>query len=383
MRHIDDFIKYIKCGNNQKDYFPLHEPIFNGNEKKYVLEAIDSTFVSSVGKMIINFEKNISEYTNIKYSIACVNGTAALHTCLIVGGIKKDEEVITQALSFVATANAISYIGAKPIFIDVDLDTMGMSPIALENFLEENVELRKEGSFNKKSGNKIAACIPMHTFGFMCRIDQIKQICKKWKILLIEDAAEALGSKYKGKSSGSFGTLSAFSFNGNKIITSGGGGCLVTKNKILSKKAMHITTTAKSSSNWEYIHDNIGYNYRMPNINAALAVAQLEKLDEKILKKMTLYNLYKENFSKFGIELVSIPKETSWNYWLMSIKLSDKRERDFFLEKTNNKSIFTRPTWRLLYKLPMYSNCQKDSQKNANFLEKTIVNIPSNLVDFG
>ena len=279
-----------------------------------------------------------------------------------------------------ATSNAISYTGGVPVYVDVDIDTMGMSPTALQDFLEEHCEIREEGTFNVKTRKKIGACVPMHTFGFMCRIDKIKKICKKWNIPLIEDAAEAFGSSYKGLSAGKYGMLSIFSFNGNKIITSGGGGCIVTEKKSLFKKAKHITSTAKISSNWEFNHDQVGYNYRMPNLNAAIALGQLEQINQKIQYKKTLYEHYKENLPNMGIELVQIPENTSWNYWLMAIKLSSKKERDKFLAFTNNKKVFTRPIWKLLYKLPMYRYAQRDSQKNSIFLEKTIVNIPSNIL---
>ena len=330
--------------------------------------------------MINDFENKISSVINSKYSVACINGTAALYTSLLLAGVKKGDEVLTQALSFVATSNAISYLGAIPNFIDVDLDTLGMSSKALNDFLEENTLRLEEGTFNKKTGKKIAACVPMHTFGIMCRIDEIKKICKKWDIKLVEDSAEALGSKYKGLSAGKFGLLSSFSFNGNKIITSGGGGCIVTQSKLLHSKAKHITTTAKSSKNWEYIHDELGYNFRLPNINAAIGLGQIEQLHKKIESKKSLFELYQEFLPSMGLELTSIPKNTSWNYWLMSIKLSNKKDRDKFLKETNKNKIYTRPIWKLLYKLPMYKNCQRDAQSNAQILEDIIVNIPSNII---
>ena len=373
------FKKLLENKFNDQKTFPLHSPFFSELEKKYLIEAVNSTFVSSSGKMINSFESKISELTQTKYNVACINGTAALHISLLVAGVKPGDEVITQALSFVATSNAISYVGATPVFIDVDLDTFGMSPDSLNNFLEEFGRQTEEGTFNKKTGKKISACIPMHTFGFMCRIDQIKSICKKWNIHLIEDAAEALGSKYKGISAGKFGLVSSFSFNGNKIITTGGGGCITTQHKRLYEKAKHITTTAKSSNNWEYIHDEIGFNYKMPNINAALGLGQIENFSQKLNSKKLLYELYQDSLYKIGIELTPIPKNTSWNYWLMSVKLPNKKERDHFLKTTNFRNIQTRPIWRLLFKLPMYSKCQKDGQQNAKILENTIVNIPSNL----
>lgn len=375
----NSFSKLLKSSFNKKDLFPLHEPIFSGNEIKYVNRAIESTFVSSIGGYIDDLENKISSYTKNKYSIACVNGTAALHTSLILAGVKQGEEVLTQALSFVATSNAISYLGAKPIFIDVEIDTMGMCPMALEGFLDENTIQREGGTFNKKTGKRISACVPMHTFGFMSKIDEIKKICNKWGINLVEDAAEAFGSKYKGISAGKFGLLSAYSFNGNKIITSGGGGCIVTQNKSLFINAKHLTTTAKLSSDYEYIHDQVGYNYRMPNINAALALAQLENLTKKINEKKKLYDFYKDNLPSIGLELKEEPIDTEWNYWLMCVKLQNKKDRDLFLKETNKNKILTRPIWRLLFKLPMYKNCQRDSQKNAIYLEKRIVNIPSNI----
>ena len=256
---------------------------------------------------------------------------------------------------------------------------MGMSPIALTSFLEEFGDKRENGTFNKLTKNKITACLPMHTFGFMCRIDEIKKICDNWGINLVEDSAEALGSRFKGNYSGTFGLLSAYSFNGNKIITSGGGGCITTQNKDLYQRAKHITTTAKISKGYEYIHDQIGYNFRMPNINAALGCAQLESFQNIIDNKKKLYQFYSEQLPLIGLELAAIPKDTSWNYWLMPIILENKTDRDLFLKETNRNKIMTRPVWRLLFKLPMFNNCQKDSQKNARLLESTIVNIPSNV----
>ncbi len=374
-----NFNSLIRSIAKSQDIIGLHPPLFIGNEKRFINETIDSNYVSSVGKFVDKFEKSISSLTTSKYSIATVNGTSALQIALILGNVKQGDEVLTQALSFVATSNAISYLKAKPVFIDVDIDTMGMSPSALESFLEEFGEKRETGTYNKLTGSKISACLPMHTFGFMCRIDEIKKICLKWKINLIEDSAEALGSQYKLKYSGTFGLLSAYSFNGNKIITSGGGGCITTQDEELFKRAKHITTTAKISGNYEYIHDEVGYNFRMPNINAALACAQLESFQDIIKNKKKLYEFYAEELPSIGIELASIPKETTWNYWLIPIILETKKDRDLFLEQTNKDKILTRPIWRLLYKLPMYSECQRDSQKNALLLESKIVNIPSNV----
>jgi dTDP-4-amino-4,6-dideoxygalactose transaminase len=256
---------------------------------------------------------------------------------------------------------------------------MGMSPLSLSSFLQEFGEKRENGTYNKSTGKKISACLPMHTFGFMCRIDEIKKICKEWKITLVEDSAEALGSKFKGEFAGTFGALSAYSFNGNKVITSGGGGCITTQNKNLYKRAKHISSTAKSSGKFHYFHNEIGYNFRMPNLNAALACAQIESFQRIIERKIKLYEFYAKELPSIGIELVPIPKNTTWNYWLIPILLDDKKERDNFLKETDSFKIMTRPIWTLLFKLPMFSLCQKDSQKNALFLENKIVNIPSNV----
>jgi len=378
--NIDNTIDFIRSVYNTEGDIYLHEPRFVGNEKNYLLETIDSTFVSSVGPFVDQYEEQISKLTDTKRAVAVANGTCALQISLELAGVKSEDEVLTQALTFVATANSISYLKATPIFIDVDLDTMGLSPKALKEFLEQNVELKDDGSYNKKTGKKISACMPMHTFGFMCRIDEIVEICNQWKISVVEDAAEALGSKYKGKSSGSFGLLGAFSLNGNKIITSGGGGAITTNNIAIGDKAKHLTTTAKVPHKWEYTHDKLGYNFRLPNLNAALACAQLEQLDNMKNSKKTIFNQYKDFFHDTEINIVDIPKNTDWNYWLTSILLKNKKERDIFLEETNKQGIMTRPIWTLMYRLPMYKKVQRDSQKNAEYLEKRIVNLPSSAI---
>lgn len=377
--NVDDTINFIKSVYKTDNIY-LHEPRFVGNEKKYLLETIDSTFVSSVGPFVDQFEQEISKLTNTKKAIAVANGTCALQISLKLAGVKSEDEVLTQALTFVATANSISYLNATPIFIDVDLDTMGLSPKALQEFLEINVELKDDGSYNKKTGKKISACLPMHTFGFMCRIDEIVEICNQWKISVVEDAAEALGSEYKGRPSGSFGLLGAFSLNGNKIITSGGGGAITTNNISIGDEAKYLTTTAKVPHKWEYTHDKLGYNFRLPNLNAALACAQLEQLDNMKNSKKNIFNQYKDFFNNTEINIVDIPKNTDWNYWLTSILLKNKKERDIFLEETNKQGIMTRPIWTLMYHLPMYKKMQRDSQKNAEYLEQRIVNLPSSAI---
>ena len=378
--NITDTINFIRSIYNTKDIIHLHEPKFVGNERKYLLDAMDSTLVSQIGPYVDRFENDMSLFTGTKKTVAVANGTCALQVALRLAGIQNNDEVLTQALTFVATANSISYLGANPVFIDVDLDTMGLSPKSLEEFLNQNAELRDDGSYNKKTGKRFSACLPMHTFGFMCRIDEIVEICDKWNIPVIEDAAEALGSQYKGQSCGSFGLLSAFSLNGNKIITSGGGGAITTNNIDIGNQAKHLTTTAKIPHQWEYTHDKVGYNFRMPNLNAALACAQLEQLEIMKKSKNNIYNQYKSFLKDKGLKLVDIPENTDWNYWLMSILLDNKKDRDIFLEETNNKGINTRPIWTLMYHLPMYQNSQRDSQENAEYLEQRIVNLPSSAI---
>lgn len=369
-----DFIR----GQFQTDEFiPLHAPVFIGKEKEYLVETIDSTFVSSVGPFVDRFEAEFAKVTHTKKAVAVVNGTAALQVCLQLGGVEAGDEVITQALTFIATANAISYLNAHPVFVDVDIDTMGLSPEKLNNFLQQHAVLKNGICFNKHTGRRIAACMPMHTFGFSVRIDEISEICTHWNIALIEDAAEAIGSEFKGKPLGSFGLLSAFSFNGNKTITSGGGGAIVSNDEQLGLRAKHLTTTAKKPHSFEFIHDEIGYNFRMPNVNAALALAQLEMLPEILRNKRTLASEYAKFFSQQGINFRNELPNTKSNFWLMCIQLQNKEERDQFLKESNALGIMSRPIWQLMFKMPMYANCQRDSQENALYLEERIVNIPS------
>ena len=381
MKNSQDFANFVrKLYQVKSEPVPLHAPVFLGKERAYLMDMINSTFVSSVGPYVDDIEGKIRSYTNTEKAIAVVNGTAAIQIALRLVGVNCGDEVITQSLTFVATANAVSYNGATPIFIDVDKDTMGMSPDALKMFLEEYGEKKEDGVYNKKSGKRISAILPMHTFGFMCRVSSIKRICLDWGIPLVEDAAEALGSKSENKSAGSFGLMGAFSFNGNKIITAGGGGIIVSQNKELGVRAKHITTTAKRPHAFEYYHEELGYNYRMPNINAALLLGQFERLEDYRLSKANIYGEYEEFFSKLdgSLQLMPIPKSTSqWNYWLMSVKLGNRDQRDRFLKETNDQGIMTRPIWKLMHHLPMYEGCQRDRQSNAEHLESTIVNIPS------
>jgi perosamine synthetase len=351
-----------------------------GNEKIYLVDAIDSTFVSSVGAYVDRFEKMMAEMTGAKYAVATVNGTASLHIALKLAGVKQGEEVLSQPLTFIATANAISYEKAIPHFIDVDDDTLGMSPIALENRLKNIAEVVNGECLNKETGNRIAACVPMHTFGLPLRIDKIVDICNKYCIPVIEDAAESLGSYYKEKHTGTFGLLGTFSFNGNKTVTCGGGGAIVTNDETLANKAKHITTTAKIPHRWEYAHDQIGYNYRMPNLNAALACAQLEQLNNYIENKRDTAKKYHQFFEKLdGIEAIRELKDSYSNYWLNAIRFSSSKDRDTFLQYSNDNGIMTRPIWKLMNKMNMFESCPKGSLAVAEALEATIVNIPSSV----
>ncbi|MFA6189476.1 MAG: LegC family aminotransferase [Sulfuricurvum sp.] len=374
---FQESVDFIQNLYKTKEFIPLHEPRFTGNEKKYLNECIDSTFVSSVGKFVDQFETEFARTVGSKYAVATVNGTAALHISLILAGVERDDEVITQPLTFIATANAISYIGAKPIFLDVDLATMGLSPVALKTFLEQECIVSDKKCINRSTGKTIKACVPMHTFGHPCRIDEIKTLCDEWHISLVEDAAESLGSTYKEKHTGTFGLLGAFSFNGNKIITSGGGGVIVTDDEVLAKRAKHITTTAKIPHKWEYVHDEIAYNYRLPNLNAALLCAQLEQLQGFLNNKRKLASEYREFFKSQNIRYIQEPQESRSNYWLNAVLLDDLKQRNEFLDYTNNHGVMTRPIWALMNKLEMFKSCQCDTLTNAFFLEERIVNIPS------
>ena len=376
---FNEFINFTRGIYGKKKIIPLHEPKFVGNEKKYLNQCIDTTFVSSVGKFIDKFEKKIVKYTGAKYAVATTNGTSALHISLILAGVEQNDEVITQPLNFVASCNAISYCNAKPIFVDVDRDTMGLSPSALSSFLEKNTKIKNKKCINKKTKKIIRACIPMHSYGHPCRIDEIKKILKKYHIFLIEDAAESLGSFYKSKHTGTYGKLGVISFNGNKIITAGGGGCIITNDKILAKKAKHITTTAKIPHKWNFNHDLIGYNYRMPNLNAALLIAQLENLNYFLKSKYKIARKYEFFLKKKEYNFFKEPKNSRSNYWLNSIIFANKKQRDQFLKETNFNGIMTRPIWRLMNKLPMFKECQAINLKNANFLESRVVNIPSSV----
>ncbi|MBC7744365.1 MAG: LegC family aminotransferase [Flavobacterium sp.] len=375
-------IHFIKSQFPGQDSIPLHAPVFKGNEKNYLNDALDSTYVSSVGEYVNRFEIMMAQQTDSNYAVALVNGTNALHIAMLVCGVERGNEVLTQALTFIATANAIAYIGADPVFIDVDSDTAGMSPTALEIFLIGNAEKRNDGfSYNKRTGKKISACIPMHTFGLPGRIDEVKVICDHWNIVLIEDAAESLGSYYKGKHTGNFGKVGVFSFNGNKTITCGGGGALITNDENLAKRAKHLTTQAKVPHKWEFVHDEIGYNYRMPNLNAALACAQLEQLSRFVQNKRELAAIYHQYFDSINQPFLSDITDAKSNYWLNALIFKNIESRNSFLEESNNNGVMTRPVWQLMNRLPMFKKAERGALTNSEWIADRLVNIPSSVRD--
>jgi perosamine synthetase len=374
-----DFIKILYPDRNP---IPLHEPCFRGNEKKYLEECIDSNFVSSVGKFVDAFERKVEDYTGSKRAVAIVNGTEALHFALQLVGVRQGDEVITQPLTFIATANSIVYNRAAPVFVDVDMDTFGLSPNALFLFLNENAEIKGNECFNRYTHNRIKACVPVHTFGHPCKIDEIIDICKIWKIEVVEDAAESIGSIYKNKHTGTFGKIGVLSFNGNKTITTGGGGMLLTDDEELGKHAKYLSTQAKVAHPWEYYHDETGYNYRMPNINAALGLAQMEQLGPFLKTKRLLADKYDMFFKDLKIKFQHEPKFAQSNYWLNTILMNDRSERDEFIKFTNKFGVLTRPAWRLMNKLPMYRNCLSAKLENSYLLEDRIVNLPSSIASF-
>ena len=373
-------VKFIQEVYKTNEFIPLHEPRFIGNEKSFLIETIDSSFVSSVGEFVDRFEYDLSSFTGSEKAIALVNGTSALHLSLVLSDVQPHDYVITQSLTFVATCNAISYCKAEPIFIDVDKNTLGMSPLSLETWLENSAFIDSRNVCRlKKNKRPIKACVPMHTFGHPVEIDAIKLVCEKWQLRLIEDAAESLGSYYKGKHTGTFGELGALSFNGNKIITTGGGGALLC-NKKLYKTGKHLSTTAKKPDNIHFYHDKIGFNYRLPNLNAALGCAQLENIEKFILKKRELAKTYKKYFQNSELSFFNEPDNCRSNYWLNTLVCIDKNQRDNFLSYTNSKGVMTRPVWTPMHKLPMFSEALCDNLHNTSWLEERLVNIPSSVV---
>lgn len=380
MADYKNTIDFIKSLYGNQEFIPLAVPKFIGNEKKYLNECIDTTFVSSVGKFVDRFEEDMAKYTGAKKAVVCVSGTNALHMSLMLVGVERGDEVITQALTFIATCNALSYIGAHSVFIDVDRSTMGLSPDAMKEWLQKNAETRNGECYNKNTGRRVKACVPMHTFGHPVRIEELAALCEEWCIELVEDAAESIGSKYKGKHTGTFGKVGAISFNGNKTITTGGGGMLLFQDEELGAYAKHITTQAKIPHRWEFRHDHIGYNYRMPNINAALGCAQLENLDLYIESKRKVAAEYEEFFKNVpDVEFFVDSPDTFSNYWLNAVILKDKEAQLDFLQQTNDNDVMTRPIWELMNRLPMFEKCENDGLQNTIWFADRVVNIPSSV----
>ena len=378
-------MNYKKITNFVKDLFqeekvPLAVPVFIGNEKKYLDDCIDTTFVSSVGAYVDRFEKDVAEYTKCSHAVVTASGTTALHMSLILAGVERDDEVLTQALTFIATCNALSYIGANPVFIDVDLDTMGLSPAAVREWCIKNTEFKDGVLYNKHSGRRVKAVVPMHTFGHPIHLDEMVEVCKEYHLQLVEDAAESIGSLYKGKHTGTFGVIGALSFNGNKTITTGGGGMMLFQNKKLAEFGKHLTTQAKVPHRWEFKHDHIGYNYRMPNINAALGCAQLEHIEEYVASKRKTANEYEQFFKNVPeISFFTEPENCRSNYWLNVVLLKDKAAQQNFLQYTNDNGVMTRPIWELMNRLPMFESCETDGLKNTQWFVDRVVNIPSSV----
>ena len=375
---FDSILNFVRAHFGESHGFvPLHAPHFAANEREYVLDAINSTYVSSVGKYVEQFEVMFREYTGASYVIATVNGTAALHMALLLAGVGRNNLVITQPLSFIATCNAITYLGAQPLFIDVETSTLGLSPEKLRLFLKTNTRISNQQCIHKETGRRISACVPMHTFGHPANISELVEISEEFKIPLIEDAAESVGSKYNSKHSGTFGLLGAFSFNGNKTITCGGGGMIVTNDEKLGKLAKHLTTQAKVPHPYEFVHDQVGYNYRLPNLNAALACGQMEVLDRIIASKRSLAKKYKQFFANTEVHYVDEPSGTFSNFWLNSILFPNQTQRDAFLEHSNKNGVMVRPAWRLMNKLPMFRTCPSGDLTNAGDIEARLANLPS------
>ncbi len=376
MKEIVDFIKSLYPDQSE---IPLHAPVFLGKEKDYVLETIESTFVSSVGSFVNRFEQMICDYTGAKRAVAVVNGTSALHIALIVAGVRPGDLLLTQAFTFVATSNAIRYTRAEPVFLDIDRDTLSLSPDSLIKYLENNTykDPKSGETIDYESNRPVKACVPMHAFGMPGRIDEIIEVCENFGITVIEDAAESLGSTYKGKHTGTFGLMGIYSFNGNKTITAGGGGIIVTNDDEMADLAKHLTTQAKLSHPWEYRHDQIGYNYRCPNLNSALACAQLEEIEKIIENKRDTHKKYYDFFNDKKYNIVSEPNECRSNCWLNSVIFTSKIERDRFLSLSNKHGVITRPAWNLLNTLPMYENCIHDGLENSIDIQERLVNLPS------
>lgn len=375
--NIKSIVEFVREVYKTDEFIPLHAPVFNGNEKKYVLDTLDSTFVSSVGKYVDDFERKMESYTGTARAVATVNGTAALSAALYLAGIKRGDLVITQALTFVATCNALYHLGAEPVFTDVSPMSLGLCPVALETWLSENTELTEQGCVHRKTRQVVRAVVPMHTFGHPVELDELIAVCQKWRIVLVEDAAESLGSFYKGKHTGTLGEYGALSFNGNKIITTGGGGMVFCRSPEAGVRAKHVTTTAKVPHPYEFYHDEPGFNYRMPNLNAALGCGQMERLDSFLKQKRDLAQRYEAFFAGSEFNFVKEPDYAQSNYWLNAVICENLDARDAMLAEMNDAKVMVRPIWKLMHRLPMFEKAMRDDLKNSEQIEARLINIPS------
>lgn len=373
----NQLVEFVRDLYQTKEFIPLHAPTFNGNEKAYVTDTIDSTFVSSVGKYVDQFEDSVASFTGSPRAVATVNGTAALHTALHIAGVTRGDLVITQALTFVATCNAVYHMGAEPLFIDVSPVSLGLCPKAMEHYLQEHAELTEQGCIHRDTKQAIKAAVPMHTFGHPVELDELVAVCEKWHIALVEDAAESLGSYYKGRHTGTFGQCSALSFNGNKIITTGGGGMVLCADETLGQRAKHVTTTAKVPHPYEFYHDEPGFNYRMPNLNAALGCAQMEVLESYLAKKRHLAQQYQAFFANSDVRFITEPAYASSNYWLNAILCPDQETRNTMLSETNDAGVMTRPIWQLMHRLPMFKHALRGDLTQSELIEAHLINLPS------
>ncbi|MFB9213636.1 LegC family aminotransferase [Vibrio sinaloensis] len=373
-------VEFVRDTYQTDAFIPLHAPTFNGNEKAYVGETIDSTFVSSVGKFVDEFEHKIETYTGSAKAVATVNGTAALHAALYMAGVERGDLVITQALTFVATCNALYHMGAEPIFVDTSPISLGLCPKAVDAYLSEHAEVTETGCVYKQTRQRIRAVVPMHTFGHPVELDELVAVCLKWQLVLVEDAAESLGSFYKGQHTGTLGEYAAISFNGNKVITTGGGGMVLCRTAELGARTKHVTTTAKVPHPFEFYHDEPGFNYRMPNLNAALGCAQMEVLEDYLVKKRILAEQYTSLFSGSEFTFVQEPDYAKSNYWLNAVICSDKAARNELLEQTNAAGVMTRPIWQLMHRLPMFQHALRGDLTHSEFIEAHLVNLPSSPV---
>lgn len=380
---FDSLIRFVRDQYRTDGFIPLHAPVFRGRERELVTDTIESTFVSSVGAYVDRFEKDIAAMTDSPRAVAVMNGTAALHIALKLVGVVPGDLVVTQSLTFVATCNAIAYCGAEPLFVDVDRHTLGLSPTALEAWLGEHALIDDQGDCRTRVGHRrIRACLPMHTFGHPVDLDALVALCQRWRLVLVEDAAESLGSYYKGRHTGNFGQIGVLSFNGNKIMTTGGGGMLLT-DEVMGLRAKHLTTTAKVPHPFEFVHDEVGYNYRMPNLNAALGCAQLEQLPSFLVAKRALAARYIEFFNGSDLQPIVEPHGCTSNYWLNGVICEDRAQRDALLKSTNGAGVMTRPIWALMTGLPMFANALRGSLDNAEWLEARVVNLPSSVIEAG